>query len=114
MRGECGTWVTFPEELHPHDGEDEDDDTEDEGEVTKSTNSFPHDGDEKVEGGPGLGKFKYSQLQRYKSTFNTIQLLLLLLCSPLQYTTSITTVSSTYQSKRSKDGKTGDIVQAEL
>ena len=57
------TWVTFPEELHPHDGEDEDDDAEDESQVTKSTDSFPHDGDEKVEGWPGLGKFKYSQLE---------------------------------------------------
>ena len=56
------TWVTFPEELHPHDSEDEDDDTEDESQVTKSTDSFPHDGDQKVEGWPGLGKFKYSQL----------------------------------------------------
>ena len=55
--------VVGAEELHPHDGEDEDDDAEDKGQVTKSTDSFPHDGDEKVEGWPGLGKFKYSQLE---------------------------------------------------
>ena len=55
--------VILAEELHAHHGEDEDDDAEDESQVTKSTDSFPHDGDEKVEGGPGLGKFKYSQLK---------------------------------------------------
>ena len=54
------TCVTFPEELHAHDGENEDNDTEDEGEVTESTNSFPHDGDEKVECWPRLCKFEHS------------------------------------------------------
>ena len=57
------TFIAFSKELHAHDGEDEDDDTKDECEVTESTDSFPHDGDEKVEGWPGLGKFKYSQLE---------------------------------------------------
>ena len=57
------TFIALSKELHAHDGEDEDDDAEDKGQVTKSTDGFPHDGDEKVEGWPGLGKFKYSQLQ---------------------------------------------------
>ena len=56
------TCVAFPEELHSHDSKDEDDDTEDEGEVTKSTNSFPHDGDQKVECWPRLCQFKHSEL----------------------------------------------------
>ena len=115
------TCVTFPEELHAHDGENEDNDTEDEGEVTESTNSFPHDGDEKVESGPGLGKFKYSQLQVHQSSFITILLLLLhsylhyyFLCYSLLLISTVLRLFATHQPKRSKDGKTGDIVQAEL
>ena len=65
--GELNKWVWFtcvalPEELHAHDSKYEDDDTEDEGEVTKSTNSFPHDGDQKVECWPRLCQFKHSEL----------------------------------------------------
>ena len=40
------TCVAFPKELHTHNSKNEDDNTEDKGKVTKSTNSFPHDGDE--------------------------------------------------------------------
>ena len=39
------TCVAFTKKLHSHDSEYKDDDTEDESEVTKSTNGFPHDGD---------------------------------------------------------------------
>ena len=46
------TCIAFPEELHPHHGENKDDDTKDECEVSKSTNGFPHYGDKQVEGRP--------------------------------------------------------------
>lgn len=39
------TCVTLPEELHSHHSKNEDDDTKNKGEVTKSTNGFPHYGD---------------------------------------------------------------------
>ena len=44
--------VALPEQLHPHDREDEDNDTKYKCEVSKSTNSFPHDGDEKIQSWP--------------------------------------------------------------
>ena len=56
------TCVAFAEQLHAHDCEDEDDDTEDESEVSQSTNGFPHNGDEEVERRPGLGQLEHSQL----------------------------------------------------
>ena len=46
------TCIAFPKKLHTHDSKYKDDDTEDESEVTKSTNCFPHYGDKEVEGRP--------------------------------------------------------------
>ena len=40
------TLVGFAKELHAHDGEDEDDDTEHEGEVAQGAYCLAHDGDE--------------------------------------------------------------------
>ena len=57
------TCVAFPKELHTHNSKNEDDNTEDKGKVTKSTNSFPHDGDEKIQSWPWLGKFEHSKLE---------------------------------------------------
>ena len=54
--------VIIPEELHPHDGEDEDDDEKDEAEVAESAHRATDDADEEVEGGPGLGQLEHSQL----------------------------------------------------
>ena len=48
------TLVGLAKELHAHDGEDEDDDTEHEGEVAQGANGLAHDGDEQVEGRPRL------------------------------------------------------------
>ena len=56
--------VGFTKELHPHHSKYEDDDTEDECEVSQSTNGFPHNGDEEVERRPGLGQLEHSQLGR--------------------------------------------------
>ena len=67
------TFIALSKELHAHDGEDEDDDTKDECEVTESTDSFPHDGDEKVEGGPGLGQLKHSQLKHNSIRAKSLQ-----------------------------------------
>ena len=53
--------VVFAEELHSHDGEDEDDDAEDEGEVGESADGVHHDGEDVVERLPGLGELENSQ-----------------------------------------------------
>lgn len=57
------TCVALPEELHTHHSKDEDNDTEDKGEVAQRPDGLAHDGDEEVEGGPGLGQLEYSQLR---------------------------------------------------
>ena len=49
--------------MHPHDGEDEDDDAEDEGQIPQGAHGFAHDGDEKVQGRPRLRQFEHSQLK---------------------------------------------------
>lgn len=46
------TGVVLAKELHAHDGKDENDDAQDEGQITQGTHSFTHDGDEQVESGP--------------------------------------------------------------
>ena len=58
------TDIAFSEELHPHDGKDEDDDAEDEGQVAQRPHRFAHDGDEEVQGRPRFGKLKHSELKR--------------------------------------------------
>ena len=46
--------VVFPEELHAHDGKDEDDDAEDECEVGQGSDRVGHDCENVVERLPGL------------------------------------------------------------
>lgn len=58
------TYVILAKQLHAHHGEDEDDDTQDKGQVTQGTNGPAHDGDEQVEGRPGLGQFEHSKLRK--------------------------------------------------
>jgi hypothetical protein len=55
------TVIVFAEELHAHDGEDEDDDAQDEGQVIQSADRFAHDGDQQVEGGPRLAQLEHTQ-----------------------------------------------------
>lgn len=49
------TDVVLAEKLHAHDGKDEDDDTQHEGQVTQGTHRPAHDWDEQVECRPWLG-----------------------------------------------------------
>lgn len=56
------TDVVFAEELHAHDGEDEDDDAQDERQVTQGAHRFSHNGDEQVERRPRFRQFEHSQL----------------------------------------------------
>ena len=50
--------VVLAEELHAHDGEDEDDDAEDEGQVGQGPHRVGHDCQNVVEGFPGLGQLE--------------------------------------------------------
>ena len=54
--------VIIAEQLHPHDGENEDDDGEDEAEVAEGSHRSTDDTDEQVERGPGLGQFEHPKL----------------------------------------------------
>jgi hypothetical protein len=56
------TPVILAEELHTHDGEDKDDNTQDERQVTESTHRSTHDGYEQVECWPRFSEFKHTQL----------------------------------------------------
>ena len=60
--------VVLAEELHAHDGEDEDDDAEDEGEVPEGAHRLAHDGNQEIERRPGLGQFEDTELQTGKTT----------------------------------------------
>ena len=53
--------VVLPEQLHPHHGEDEDDDAQHKGEVGESADGVHHDGEDVVERLPGLGELENSQ-----------------------------------------------------
>jgi len=57
------THITFSKKLHPHDSKNEDDDAKDEGQVSKCSHRFTHDGDEKVECGPRLGQLENTELK---------------------------------------------------
>jgi hypothetical protein len=57
------TCVALAEKLHAHDGKDEDDDAEYEGEVAQRPDGLPHDGDEEVQRGPRLRQLENSQLE---------------------------------------------------
>ena len=61
--------VVGSEQLHTHDGEDEDDDGEDETEIAERSHRSADDTDEQVERRPGLGKFEHAQL---KNTLNSV------------------------------------------
>lgn len=63
--GSGHTCVILAEELHAHDGEYEYDNAKDDGEVPQSAHCAPHDGDQQVERGPGLGQLEYAQLQTH-------------------------------------------------
>lgn len=58
------TCVILAEELHAHDGENEDDNTQDEGQVTQGANGLTHDGNEEVECRPRLRQLEDTKLQR--------------------------------------------------
>ncbi len=53
--------VVGAEELHAHDGKDEDDDAQHEGQVGQGTDGVGHDGQDVVEGFPRLCQFEHSQ-----------------------------------------------------
>ena len=53
--------VVLSEELHAHDGEDEDDDAEDEGQVGERSDRVCHDGEDVVERFPWLCQLEDSQ-----------------------------------------------------
>ena len=55
--------VVHAEQLHPHDGEDEDDDGEHEAEVAERAKSPADDADEKVERRPRFGQLEDPQLE---------------------------------------------------
>ncbi len=57
------TDVALAEELHSHHSEDEDDDTEDKGEVAESAHRLPHDRYQQVERRPGFGQFEDTELK---------------------------------------------------
>lgn len=56
--------VTLSKQLHPHHGEDEDDDGQHQGQVAQGTHGVPDDLDQHVQGGPGLGQLEDSELRR--------------------------------------------------
>ena len=53
--------VVLPEQLHPHHGEDEDDDAQDECEVRESSHSVHHDGENVIERLPRLCQLENPQ-----------------------------------------------------
>lgn len=55
--------VILAEELHPHHGEDEDDDAQHERQVTQRAHRSTHDGDEKIQRRPRFRQFEHSQLK---------------------------------------------------
>lgn len=65
----CVSLVRIPEQLLPHDGEDEDDDAEDDGQVTQSSHSPAHDSDQHVQRRPGFGKLENSELKKKSLLF---------------------------------------------
>ena len=56
--------VCLPEELHPEDGEDVDDNDEEEGEVSESAQRGDDDAQKDFHGRPGLGKLKDTHLEK--------------------------------------------------
>lgn len=58
------TCVILAEELHAHHGENEDDNTQDEGQVTQGANGLTHDGNEEIECRPRLRQFEDTKLER--------------------------------------------------
>jgi hypothetical protein len=65
--GSVLTDVALAEQLHAHDGEDEDDDAENEGQVAEGADGLAHDGDEQVERRPRFRKLEHSQLKGHKT-----------------------------------------------
>lgn len=53
--GKDATCVVLAKQLHSHDGKDEDDDTQDEGQITESAHRATHDRDQQIQRGPRLG-----------------------------------------------------------
>lgn len=54
-----GVLSHLAKELHAHDGKDEDDDAEDKGEVGEGAHRVHHDGQNVVQGLPGLGQLEH-------------------------------------------------------
>lgn len=61
--------VILAEELHPHHGEDEDDDAQHERQVTQRAHRSTHDGDEKIQRRPRFRQFEHSQLKEIAFLF---------------------------------------------
>ena len=57
------TNIAFAKELHPHDGEDEDNDAQHESEVAQGPNCLAHNRNEQVERRPRLGQFENTELK---------------------------------------------------
>lgn len=60
------TDIVFAEQLHSHDGKDENDNAKDEGQVTQGSDRSTHDWYEQVQCGPWFGQFENSQLKSIK------------------------------------------------
>lgn len=66
-------FVVLSEELHAHNGKNEDDNAEYKRQVTQGAHRFTHDGYKQVESGPGFGQFEHSQLHTY--TYKLVQMI---------------------------------------
>ena len=58
------TCIALAKELHTHHSKYKDDDAEDKGEVAQGPDGLPHDGDQEIQGRPGLGQLEHSQLDK--------------------------------------------------
>ena len=58
--------VGCTKQLHSHDGEDEDDDAQHQGEVAQRAHRLAHDRDEQVQGGPRLGQLENAELKGWR------------------------------------------------
>ena len=58
------TCIALAKELHTHHSKYKDDDAEDKGEVAQGPDGLPHDGDQAIQGRPGLGQLVHSHLDK--------------------------------------------------
>ena len=57
------TVIVLGEQLHSHDGKNENDDNQDKHQVTKSSHCLPHNGNQQIQRRPGFRKLKHTQLK---------------------------------------------------